>query len=98
MSGKEILVDTNILLYLLAGNDTLDGMLQGKHLYVSFLTELELLGYRSITSKEEKQVEKILGECEIVPLNNEIKKQYVLLRKKYPIKLVDAVIAATAIA
>jgi hypothetical protein len=32
MSGKEILVDTHILLYLLAGNDTLDGMLQGKHL------------------------------------------------------------------
>ena len=44
MNGKEILVDTNILLYLLKGNDTLEQMLQGKDLYVSFITELELIG------------------------------------------------------
>ena len=30
MSGKEILVDTNIFLYLLKGNDTLAEMLEGK--------------------------------------------------------------------
>ncbi len=34
----------------------------------------------------------------IVSFNNEIKQQYVQLRKKYQLKLVDAVIAATAIA
>lgn len=43
MSGKEILVDTNILLYLLKGNDTLEKILQGKNIYLSFITELELL-------------------------------------------------------
>lgn len=45
MSGKEILVDTNIFLYLLKGNDTLEEMLQGKSIYVSFITELELIGF-----------------------------------------------------
>jgi predicted nucleic acid-binding protein len=35
MSGKEILVDTNILLYLLAGNDTIVEILQGKNIYIS---------------------------------------------------------------
>lgn len=30
MNGKEILVDTNIFLYLLKGNDTLEEMLQSK--------------------------------------------------------------------
>jgi predicted nucleic acid-binding protein len=37
MNGKEILVDTNILLYLLKGNDTLEKLLQNKVVYVSFM-------------------------------------------------------------
>lgn len=46
MSGKEILADTNILLYLLNGNDTLMQLLHGKIIYVSFITELELIGFQ----------------------------------------------------
>lgn len=44
MSGKEILVDTNIILFLLDGSDTLEEILQGKDVYISFITELELIG------------------------------------------------------
>jgi predicted nucleic acid-binding protein len=54
MSGKEILVDTNILLYLLSDNDTIEQILQGKTIYISFITELELLGFRNISEKEER--------------------------------------------
>jgi predicted nucleic acid-binding protein len=50
MSGKEILVDTNIVLYLLDGSDTLESVLQGKNIYLSFITELELLGFKDITT------------------------------------------------
>ena len=98
MNGKEILVDTNILLYLLSGNDTLEVMLQGKILHVSFLTELELIGYKNITAREEKKLIQLLNDCEIVTLSPEVKLMYVALRKKYHLKLVDAVIAATSIA
>jgi len=56
MNGKEILVDTNILLYLLSGNHTIEQILQGKTIYISFLTELELLSFRNISEKEEKQI------------------------------------------
>jgi predicted nucleic acid-binding protein len=45
MSGKEILVDTNIFLYLLKGSDALENVLQGKEIYLSFITELELVGF-----------------------------------------------------
>lgn len=97
MSGKELLVDTNILLYLLKGNDTLEGILQGKSLYVSFLTELELIGYKHITEKEERQIAQVLNECLIVPLNSSIKQHYVQIRKQYHLKLPDAIVAATAL-
>lgn len=98
MSGKEILVDTNIILYLLKGNDTLQEMLQGKTIHISFITELELIGFKQLTVTEEKQIQTLLDESVIIPMNNEIKKRYVAVRKNYHLKLADAVIAATAIA
>ncbi|MEO5649881.1 MAG: PIN domain-containing protein [Ginsengibacter sp.] len=98
MNGKEILVDTNIFLYLLKGNDTLEEMLQGKNIYISFITELELMGLKNITLKEEKQITALLNDCLVISLNNEIKEKYVAVRRKYYLKLADAIIAATAIA
>jgi predicted nucleic acid-binding protein len=83
MSGKEILVDINFL-YLLKGNDTLEEVLHGKNIYVSFITELELIGFKNITLKEE--------------LTGSIREKYVEVRRKYHVKLADAIIAATAIA
>lgn len=97
MNGKEILIDTNIVLYLLKGNDTLEEMLQGKEPYLSFITELELMGFQDISIKEEKQINELLNDCLVVSLNNNIKKEYIELRKKYRLKLADAIIAATAI-
>lgn len=97
MSWKEILVDTNIFLYLLKGNDTLEEMLQGKSIYVSFITELELIGFKDMGVKEEKQIQALINESIIIPISNSIKEKYVEIRKKYHLKLADAVIAATAI-
>lgn len=98
MSGKEILVDTNIFLYLFKGNDTLKELLQGKSIYVSFVTELELIGFKNMTANEEEQIGELLSECSIVSMNKNIKDKYVEIRRNYHLKLADAIIAATAIA
>lgn len=97
MSGREILVDTNIILYLLRGNDTLQDLLQGKIIYLSFITELELIGFKQITAAEENQIQSLLDECVVLPLNNDIKKKYIEIRRSYQLKLADALIAATAL-
>src|SRR5262249_43390015 len=96
MSGKEILVDTNIILYLLDGSNTLEELLQGKNIYLSFITELELVGFQT-TGNEEKQINELLNDCTIVQITNPIKERYKELRKKYRLKLADAIIAATAL-
>src|ERR1700733_12902343 len=98
MSGKEILVDTNIALYLLNGSDDIENILQGKDVYMSFITELELIGYKGTTSTQEKQIRELLKDCSIISMNSLIKDKYVEIRKKSNLKLADAVIAATAIA
>ena len=76
MKGKEILVDTNIIIYLLQGNDTLENVLQGKELYVSFITELELFGLYSAPDGYEKKVEALLNDCLIVPMDAGIMQHY----------------------
>ena len=44
-----------------------------------------------------KHIEALLKSCLIVSINNDIKERYVEIRKKYHLKLPDAIIAATAI-
>ena len=97
MNGKEILVDTNILIYLLDGDDTISYILKDKHLCISFITELELIGFKNITVKQEKHIQQLLSECNVLQMSDVIKKSYVSLRKKYNLKLADSIIVATAI-
>ena len=75
----------------------MQNLLQGKSIYLSFITELELIGFKQMAAEEEKQIKTLLDECIIIPLNNDIKKTYVALRRSYHLKLADALIAATAL-
>jgi len=98
MSGKEILVDTNILIYLLDGNTIIEEVLKEKHIYISFITELELIGFKNISVKQEKLIKELLNDCTVLSLNEKIKNNYVSLRKNYSMKLADSIIAATSLA
>ena len=61
------------------------------------ITELELLGFPGISSKESEVIEKFLSECKIIGVTQDIKNQTILLRQKYKSKLPDSIIMATAI-
>jgi predicted nucleic acid-binding protein len=45
MSGKNVLVDTNVFINLAEGKEGIEEHLQGNEIFVSVLTEIELLGY-----------------------------------------------------
>lgn len=97
MSGSKILIDTNIALYLFKGDKNLGTILQNVETYVSFINELELLGFKGITLKEESWVELFLNECIIIDINQGIKDITKQIRRNYSLKLPDAIVAATAI-
>ncbi|GLU50913.1 type II toxin-antitoxin system VapC family toxin [Dyadobacter frigoris] len=97
MSGINILLDTNIALYVLNGDVILEQYLQGKVFYVSFINELELLGYKNITISEETKIELFLEDCAIIDINEGIKEITKQIRRNYALKLPDAIVAATAI-
>jgi hypothetical protein len=97
MNGNRFLIDTNIFLYLLSGNKTITEILDGTQPYVSFITQLELLGYQGISQKDMKSIMKFLEECIIIDINDEIKKHTISISQKHKIKLPDSIIAATSI-
>ncbi len=57
MSGTKLFLDTNIVLYLLNGDRTIAEIIDGKQLYISFITELELLGYKGLNLTEKTQIQ-----------------------------------------
>ena len=54
MIGNKIFVDTNIILYLLNGDETIADLLDGKQIYISFITELELLSFKNLNDTEQQ--------------------------------------------
>ena len=96
MSGNKLFLDTNIILYLLSGDQTLAKILNDKQFYISFISQLELLGYLGISKAEQKQVEGFLDQCTVIDINNRIKVETIRIRRKYKIKLPDAIIIASA--
>ncbi|QLE02353.1 type II toxin-antitoxin system VapC family toxin [Galbibacter sp. BG1] len=97
MNGNKLFLDTNIILYLLNGDTTLAELLNNKQLYISVITELELLGYRGITEKEEKVIKSFVSQCKTVTMNDDIKLDTIRVRKIYNTKLPDSIIIATAL-
>lgn len=95
MNGNKVFVDTNILIYLLKGDKDILNILNGKLLLMSFITELELLSFPKLDKKTEKLIRELIANCKILGYNDDIKDLTLSFRKKYSLKLPDAIIAAT---
>ncbi len=96
MNGNSVILDTNIVLYLLTGDQVLSELLNQKKLYLSFISQLELLGFRGITLKQQTEINKFIQECIVIDINEEIKQEVISLRKKSKLKLPDCIVLATA--
>ena len=97
MNGNKLFIDTNIALYLLGGDNTLAILLQEKQIYISFITQLELLGFKQLSVQEERLIREFINQCNVIDINETIKEKTIQLRKDYQVKLPDSIIMATSI-
>ncbi len=97
MNGNRLFLDTNILIYLLKGNKEIEQLLDRKDFIISFVTELELLSFPLSSYKEQRVIETLLSDCIIIEINKDIKLKTIAIRKKFKLKLPDAIICATSI-
>lgn len=100
--GTTTLLDSNVLIYLTKGG--LD-----KHteqairaattsgFNISVISQIELLGFAFPANDVKIRTEKLISQCTIFPLNDQVVEKTIELRQQYRVKLPDAIIAATAI-
>jgi predicted nucleic acid-binding protein len=89
-------IDTNILIHLINGDDAISDFLQGKEIFVSFISEMELLSKPGLSNENIKLLQSLIDNCVLVDFNHEIKSEAIRLRRDFKLKLPDAIIAATA--
>ena len=65
MNGNNILLDTNIVLYLLNGEETLIPLLEEKNLFLSFITQMELLSAKNIKQEDILKIKQFISECTV---------------------------------
>lgn len=97
MSGSDYLIDTNVLIHLGNGNEAITEFLQNKIVYISFISEMELLSKPGLSSEHAKMLQLMIDQCIVIDFNTDIKNEAIKLRRNHRIKLPDAIIAATAI-
>ena len=96
MNGKIFLLDTNILVYALKGQEFVRQYFEGS-VFISVITEVEIIGVKGMSEKELKIRESIIEYCTIIPFTNAIKNKAIQLKQQVQVNFPDAVIAATAI-
>ncbi len=97
MTAEPLLVDTNILIHHWNGNPRTIRLLDGALIHISFVTEIEILGYHGYTADERAKVIADMGFIRIIDMDAGIKAVAIDLCAQYRMKLADAIIAATAI-
>ena len=97
MSGNKVLVDTNSLIYLDGGSETVAAHLEGNEVIISFISEIELLGFPGLSTEKLRQLESMLASMRILDMNHRQKQIAIRLRQTKKMKTPDAIIAAAAI-
>jgi predicted nucleic acid-binding protein len=100
--GTRYLIDSNAVIDYLRGSLPDPGMTFMNNVVnelpnVSIITKIEVLGFNAAPEASELLVD-FFEDALVLPLSEDVVKETIRLRKKYKIKLPDAIIAATAIA
>jgi len=95
MNGNKFLVDTNVIIYHLAGDKNIESLLDDSVLYISALPFAELLSKQGLTNEEEVLIRAYIQATHIIHTNDFICELAADIRRNKKIKLPDAIIAAT---
>jgi predicted nucleic acid-binding protein len=95
-------LDANAIIYYLKDEQSAVKVIdkifaQNSIVYISVITELELLSFSNLTTNELNKIEEFSQIVAIVPLDSRLARMAANLRRLYKIKTVDSIIAATSL-
>lgn len=97
MSGNSFFLDTNALVYWVEGHPVLDRILASEDLHISVVTEMELLSNPHDDTSQLARKQELVSQFHLMELTTQIKEIAIDIRRRYRLKLPDAIIAASAI-
>jgi len=101
MNGTDrFLIDTNILIYFLQGEEVASSFFKNvmdKELCISLINKIEVLAFPDLSEHEEMEIRQFLLDFVTFKVDDPVAEETVVIRKKYKLKLGDALISATAI-
>lgn len=90
----DYLIDTNIFISLF--NDELDEPIPDGEIGYSIITEIEILSFSGLSREEEQLIRDTLSTLSRISLNATITNKTIQLRRKYRLKIPDAIVLASA--
>lgn len=100
--GLNYLCDTNTIIYFLqqqfsqAAESYIDELFKKHQPVISAITEIELLSWKPASEKDSEIIKNFIADSIVIELEPAIKTKASEIRKATGIKLLDAIIAATA--
>lgn len=73
MNGNNLVLDTNIILYFMAGDKTLIPFFEDHSLHISVITEIELLGYKNLTEENRREIKNFKNFTEFLGYRIQLK-------------------------
>jgi predicted nucleic acid-binding protein len=101
MSRVIFLLDTNVVIGLLAGSEPATRLIQRNKakfnkLAISRISRIELLSFHALTVAGEVELDEFISSVRVYPINVQIESAAIALRRRTRLKLPDAIIGATA--
>jgi len=98
MSGRKLLFDSNIVIYIAKKQLAPDDFVQPDDiLYISDISYMETLGYAFESPMEKQETEELLSVLIRLSLTEPVIQKVIEIRQSKRMKLPDAIIAATAL-
>ena len=76
---------------------TLSPLLEEKNIFLSFISQLELLGSKNIEPADAQKIKSFIEECTVIDITPGIKETAIMIRRNYSLKLPDSIILATSL-
>ena len=101
MSGNRYLLDTNAIISLLQGNKKIQTKLEkADWIGISVISQIEFLAFDKLKNEDKILFNNLCNKIEILGIDSSetiLIKKIISIRKKYNLKLPDAIIIATAL-
>lgn len=94
---EHLFCDTNTLIRFLEADELVVALLSKKRLTISVITEMEMQCKPHISAAERLLIREFLTYFEIIDLTEEIKERAIKVRLTTRLKLMDAIVGASAI-